>query len=121
MLGNWIKGRLDELKEGLQELQERAEIERYGTPQSGQRRSGPVYYPADPEPEFLDEPPACPPSLELDMPPPLPEERSVPPAKVALRQRLRDPARLREAIVVREILDKPVALRGRGRRAFKDR
>ena len=123
MLGEWLKGRLDELKEGLRELQEQADAQGHGLAQAGLRQTAPVYYSADTEPEL-------PPDLAVQDQPEVPNiDRAVRepappmPAKSSdvLRERLRDPRRLREAIVVREILDKPVALRGPGRRAFHDR
>ncbi len=130
MLGEWFKARVAELKEGLQELQERAELERGDGPipgrsRAGPRRSAPVYYPADEELELVEEIPA-PESVgepNLEMHPPASEivDAAAPVARSALRARLRDPARLREAIVVREVLDKPVALRGSMRRPFNDR
>ena len=85
-----------------------------------------MYYPADDELDIAEEAPAPEPAGVTEreiLPPAAPEivAAAAPVARSALRARLRDPARLREAIVVREVLDKPVALRGSMRRPFNDR
>lgn len=130
---SWLRERITELREGLEEIQAQAQAQSQSSSgqdgnrqprRPGLRRHAPVHLSADDDPWEPPEESALE-SLDLDLEvgagivvaAPRPEVRP----REGIRARLRDPARMREAIVLREILDPPLALRRPVRRSFRDR
>ena len=92
------------------------------TPRGGHRRTAPIYVrgsPDEPTPGRLP-PGTANLDLNLDTSPP-PASHTGRDALHELRAKLREPGRLREAVVMREILDRPLGLRRPARRSFRDR
>ena len=141
----WLQERITELREGLEELQAQAQARSQSQSQSqsqsefehdgdapprgpGLRRQAPVSISADDDPW---EPPAQSTLESLDLVSggdsgrpkragvAAPRAMAIHPGRI--RDRLREPGRIREAIVLREILDRPLALRHPVRRSFRDR
>jgi hypothetical protein len=113
-----IKRLIREFQQRLEELKdEQRDRDEGDALVVGARRTAPVYVRDDgellPEQAHLD-------AIDLDFRLPV-ASVTAPPERPAIRTRLRSRAQLRDAVVMREILDRPLTLRRPSRRSFRDR
>lgn len=131
MLFDFIRRRLEELRDGLEELkrQQNGEYTPGNLRVPGQRRTAPIYVRGDPneplpsERDAQSQPaPKAYEELHLPLTSDSGDEAQGHAFEVnKLRDSIREPGRLKEAFVLREILDRPIGLRRPARRSFRDR
>jgi hypothetical protein len=113
-----IKRLILEFQQRLEELKDQQRDRDEGEPLVvGAQRTAPVHVGDDgelsPEQAHLE-------AIDLDGRLPA-ASATAPPQRPAIRTRLRSRAQLRDAVVMREILDRPLTLRRPVRRSFRDR